>query len=81
MSPRPWYAGLGPGDEQAPCEIEPAVCPTCGGTGIDEEREQRALWSGVAHSASDFPCDVCEGSGYASPADYWAACAAELGDL
>ena len=77
MSPRPWGVP-GPGDEQAPCEMEPACCPSCGGSGVDDER---VIDDGRGGSCSDAPCDACEVTGYATPADYWAACAAELGDL
>lgn len=80
MSPRPWLVP-GPGDEQAPCEIEPAVCPCCGGSGVDEERAACADVRGEMRGIDDPQCDACEGTGYATPADYWAACAAELGDL
>ncbi len=81
MSPRPWYTGLGPGDEQAPCELEPAACPSCGGSGEDEQRRTRVIAFGGSYSPGDYACDACEGTGYATPADYQAACALELGDL
>lgn len=67
--------------EQAPCELEPACCPACGGSGEDETRRTRVLAFGGSYSPGDYACDACEGTGYATPADYWAACAAELGDL
>lgn len=49
MNPRdPWWRGLGPGDEMAPCELEALECDDCGGTGADEHGQ---------------PCETCEGSG------------------
>lgn len=80
MSPRPWLVP-GPGDEQAPCELEGPACPACGGSGIDEATTLRAEFSGVAYSPDGCSCVACEGTGYREPSAYWAACAAELGDL
>jgi hypothetical protein len=70
VSPRPWYAGLGPGDEQAPCELEGPACAECGGSGEDEQRRLRVLCHGGSYSPGDYACDACEGTGYATPAGH-----------
>lgn len=69
MTPRgPWWQGLGPGDEQAPAELEAdEECPDCLG---------RGFWCATYPDGTEYGpqrlCTTCDGDGHVSWEREWA---------